>query len=190
MDSASSGSQPALERYRPYLRLLAEARLDRRLRAKLDASDVVQQTMLHAHQAWRQFRGTSDGELAAWLRQILARNLLHCVRDFRRAKRDVSCERSLAAACDESSARLESWLAAEESSPSQQVVRMEQVLQATEAVAALPEGQREAVVLYYWQGCSLAEIAEHLGRSVSAVAGLLQRGLRQLRQRLSEKEIL
>ena len=125
MDPAVVGNRPNLERYRSYLRLLAEARLDRRLRAKLDASDVVQQTMLHAHRAWRQFRGTSDGELAAWLRQILARNLLHCVRDFRRAKRDVSCERSLAAACDESSARLEAWLAAEESSPSQQVQRTE-----------------------------------------------------------------
>jgi RNA polymerase sigma-70 factor (ECF subfamily) len=124
--------------------------------------------------------------LAAWLRQILARNLLHCVRDFRRSKRDVSCERSIEAACDESSARLESWLAAEQSSPSQRVQRMEEVLQTAEAVEALPEGQREAVVLYYWQGCSLADVAEHLGRSVSAVAGLLHRGLTQLRQRLAK----
>ena len=188
MDPAAVGSQPELERYRSYLRLLAEARLDRRLQGKLDPSDVVQQTLLHAHRARRQFRGKSEGELAAWLRQILARNLLHCVRDFRRAKRDVSCERSLAAACDESSARLESWLAAEESSPSQQVQRTEEVLRVAEAVEGLPEGQREAVVLYYWQGCSLAEVAEHLGRSVSAVAGLLHRGLRQLRQRLGKGE--
>jgi len=190
MDPAAVGSRPELERYRSYLRLLAEARLDRRLRAKLDPSDVVQQTLLHAHRAWNKFRGTSDGELAAWLRQILARNLLHCVRDFRRAKRDVSCERSMDAACDDSSARLKSWLAAEESSPSQKVQRMEEVLRAADAVEGLPEGQREAVVLYYWQGCSLAEIAEHLGRSVSAVAGLLHRGLTQLRQRLSEKKEL
>ena len=188
MDPAAVNTGPDLERYRSYLRLLAEARLDRRLRAKLDASDVVQQTLLQAYQAWRQFRGTSDGELAAWLRQILARTLLHCVRDFRRAKRDVSCERSMDAACDESSARLESWLAAEQSSPSHRVERMEEVLRLVEAVAALPEGQREVVVLYYWQGCSLAEIGEHLERSVSAVAGLLQRGLRQLRQRFGKGE--
>jgi RNA polymerase sigma-70 factor (ECF subfamily) len=188
MDSAMVSSGRELERYRSYLRLLAEARLDRRLRGKLDPSDVVQQTLLHAHQARGQFRGTTQGELAAWLRQILARDLLHCVRDFRRAKRDVSCERSLAAACDESSARLESWLAAEQSSPSQQAARMEEVLRAAEAVEGLPEGQREAVVLYYWQSCSLAEIAEHLGRSVSAVAGLLHRGLGQLRQRLTRFE--
>ena len=116
------------------------------------------------------------------------RRLLHCVRDFRRSKRDVSCERSIVAACDESSARLKSWLAAEQSSPSQRVERMEEVLRLAEAVAALPEGQREVVVLYYWQGCSLAEIGEHLERSISAVAGLLQRGLGQLRRRLSENE--
>ena len=92
------------------------------------------------------------------------------------------------AACDESSARVKSWLRAEQSSPSQKAQRMAEVFRATEAVAALPEGQREVIVLNYWQGCSLAEIGEHLERSVSAAAGLLQRGLRKPRQRLGEGE--
>ena len=87
-----------LERFRSYLHLLAEAQLDRRLRSKLDPSDVVQQTLLQAHQARQQFRGGSDGELAAWLRQILARTLLHCVRDCHRSRREArtstSCNRS------------------------------------------------------------------------------------------------
>jgi RNA polymerase sigma-70 factor (ECF subfamily) len=39
-------------------------------------------------------------------------------------------------------------------------------------------------VLYYFQGCSAAEIAEYLGRSTAAVAGLLHRGLKELRRRL------
>jgi RNA polymerase sigma-70 factor, ECF subfamily len=188
MEPISVSGQPILERYRSYLMLLAEARLDRRLQGKLDPSDLVQQTLLNAHQGWAQFRGTSDAELAAWLRQILARTLLGCVRDFHRAKRDVGRERSLQAALDESSARLEVWLAAEQSTPSQQALRVEQVLQVAEAIARLPEGQRQAVVLYYWQGCSLAEIAAGLGRSVPAVAGLLHRGLKQLGQRLPPPE--
>ena len=188
MEAIAISGQPILERYRSYLMLLAEARLERRLRGKLDPCDVVQQTLLHAYQAWSQFRGTSEAELAAWLRQILVRTLLNCMRDFQRAKRDVVRERSLQAALDQSSARLEAWLAAEESSPSQQALRVEQVVQVAEAISRLPEGQRQAVVLYYWQGCSLAEIADNLGRSVPAVAGLLHRGLKQLGQRLPPPE--
>ena len=187
MDPSSTPSDQVLERYRPYLRLLAETRLDRRLRRKLDASDVVQQTLFQAYQARRQFRGTSDGELAAWLRQILVRNLMHLVRDFRRDKRDIARERPLEAALQESSVRLEGWLAAEQSSPSQQVVRMEEVLRAAEALETLPEGQREAVVMYYWQGCSLAEIGEQLGCSTSAAAGLHRRGVKRLHQLLGSR---
>jgi RNA polymerase sigma-70 factor (ECF subfamily) len=182
MDRAPANDQFGVERYRSYLRLLAEAELDRALRTKLDPSDLVQQTLLQACQIRHQFRGASEAEMAAWLRQILARTLLHCVRDLHRARRDVDRERSLQAAINESSARLELWLAAEQSSPSQQVIRMEQTLRMVSAVEALPEGQREAVVLYYFRGYSLAEVGERLGRRESAAAGLLHRGLKQLRQ--------
>ena len=79
---------PELERFRSYLRLLARPHLDPQLQGKLDPSDLVQQTFLQAHQAWQQFRGTSQAELAAWLRQILARNLAHAARNLGRARRD------------------------------------------------------------------------------------------------------
>ena len=94
-------------------------RIDRRLRSKLDPSDIVQQTLVHAWQAWNQFRGTTEEERAAWLRQILARTVLHSVRDFHRGKRDVSREQSLGTVAEQSSAGLEAWLVAEQSSPSQ-----------------------------------------------------------------------
>ena len=99
--------------------MLARGRLDRRLRPKLDASDVVQQTLLEAHRDWAQLRGQGTAIQAAWLRQILARNLANAARDLGRAKRDVARERSLQAALDESASCLEQWLAAEQSSPSQ-----------------------------------------------------------------------
>jgi RNA polymerase sigma-70 factor (ECF subfamily) len=178
----------ALERFRSYLHLLARMQLDARFQAKLDASDVVQQTLLKAHEAFAQFRGHEPAELAAWLRQILARTLADLVRDLGRAKRDVALERSLEAAVENSSARLEAWLAADQSSPSQQAIRNEQSVRLAEALARLPEPQRQALVLKHCEDWSLAEIGKHLGRSPAAVASLLRRGLKQLREQLHEQE--
>jgi RNA polymerase sigma-70 factor, ECF subfamily len=172
-----------LERYRPYLLLLARVRLDPWLRGKLGASDVVQQTLLEAHRDRDAFRGPAAA-CAAWLRQILARNLANVARDFGRERRDVGRERSLEAELHDSASRLEGWLAADQSSPSQRAEKHERALAVADALARLPEGQREAVLLRHWHGWSLAQIAEHLGCTTAAVTGLLYRGLKSLRREL------
>jgi RNA polymerase sigma-70 factor (ECF subfamily) len=177
-----------LERYRAYLRLLARLHLKPQLQGKLDPSDVVQQTLLQAYRALDQFRGSNVAALMAWLRQILARNLAMATRDFARGKRDVARERSLEAALEQSSAWLEAWLAADQSSPSQRAERNEQALRLAEALEQLPETQREALVLQHWHGWSLAQIGRHMDRSPDAVAGLIKRGLKQLRHLLQERE--
>jgi RNA polymerase sigma-70 factor (ECF subfamily) len=173
-----------LEKFRDYLRLLARVQLDPRLRGKLDPSDVVQQTLLEAHQKREQFRGATEAEWLAWLRTALAHNLADALRAFGQAKRDVVRERALADAADASSRRLEAWLAAEQSSPSQQAQRHERAAQLAAALAALPDDNREALVLHYCEDRPLAEIAQRLGRTPAAVAGLLKRGLKQLRAAL------
>jgi len=124
--------------------------------------------------------------MAAWLRRILACNLADALRALKRGKRDVGRERSLDAALAESSARLEAWLAAEQSSPSQQAMHNEQLQRQADALTLLPEAQRDAVLLHYWQGLSLAEVAVQMGRTPASVAGLLQRGLKTLRELLTE----
>jgi RNA polymerase sigma-70 factor (ECF subfamily) len=181
---AARADDLAPERFRGYLRALARLHLDPALAAKLDASDLVQQTLLKAHQARGQFRGTTSGELAAWLRRILARTLADALRDLHRGKRDAARERSLEAALDDTSCRLELWLAAEQTSPSMRADRSERLLELAEALADLPDDQREALVLKHCQGLSVAEIAARLGRTPAGVAGLLRRGLEQLRGRL------
>jgi RNA polymerase sigma-70 factor, ECF subfamily len=178
----------ALGRFRDYLLLLARAQLGGRLRGKLDPSDLVQQTLLEAHQKLDQFRGCTEAELAAWLRRMLGWSLADAIRTLGRAKRDVARERSLEAALEQSSSRLEAWLAAGQSSPSQQAVRHEQEARLTEALADLPEAQRDALVLRHLKGWSLAQISQHLGRTPAAVAGLLKRGAKQLRLVLRERE--
>jgi RNA polymerase sigma-70 factor (ECF subfamily) len=188
MDAAKETRAEGLERYRQYLLMLARVQLAPQLRAKLDASDVVQQTMLEACQQWDGFRGGSEAQLLAWLRQILAHNLADALRAFRRAKRDVARERAVQQALDQSSVRVEAWLAAEQSSPSEQAAGAEEAVLLARALAELPEAQREALLLRHWDGWSLKEISRHMGRSPDAVAGLLKRGLKQLRAVLSRED--
>jgi RNA polymerase sigma-70 factor (ECF subfamily) len=181
VDEAPQNFGTKLDRFRAYLRLLAGLQLGPRLRGKVDPSDLVQQTLLEAYQKRGQFRGVSEGEWLAWLRRMLANNLADALRAFDRAKRDVDQERSLEAALAGSSLRLGQWLLAPEPSPGQEAERHERALQVAEALARLPEPQREALVLRYWEEWPLAEIARHMGRTHDAVASLLKRGLRQLR---------
>jgi RNA polymerase sigma-70 factor (ECF subfamily) len=172
-----------LEGFRAYLRLLARLHLDPRLQGKLDPSDVVQQTLLQAWEALEGFRGQSSAEMAVWLRRILANNLAQAVRKFARAKRDVAREVEKGIAL--SSAWLDQWVVAEQSSVCTRADRNEQALRLAQALEQLPAAQRDALVLQHWQGWSLAKIGKHLDKSPEAVAGLIKRGLKQLRRLLT-----
>lgn len=169
-----------LARYREYLRLLARRGIPEGLRGKLDASDVVQQTLWEAHRRWEQFAG-SENERLAWLRAILEHNLTDAARGLRRQKRDVAREQSLDATLRHHAQSLERWLVADLSSPSSQVRLEEQLLQLADALARLPEAQQTALLAHYCDGQGISAIAKQMERSPAAVAGLLKRGLRALR---------
>lgn len=188
MAAQEVSSPDALERFRAYLRLLAGMQMDPRLRSKLDPSDLVQQTLLEAHQARDKIAGRPDAEVAAWLRQVLAHNLADAARRYGTAGRDVALERSLEKALDESSSRLEAWLADERSGPAERAERQERLLRLAGALDQLPDDQREAIDLKHLHGLPVEEVARRMGRSGASVAGLLRRGLGRLRDLLAEDE--
>jgi RNA polymerase sigma-70 factor, ECF subfamily len=187
MVSSAASSNPQVERFREYLCLLARTHLPPGRQSRVEASDIVQQTLLEACEQRGQFRGNSDGELAAWLKQMLVHNLADAVRGGQRDKRDVRRERSLERAVEDSFSRAEGWLAASDASPSQQAIRIEQMLRLADEIAKLPDEQREVVVLHHLQGWTLAQLAGHLQRSEASVAGLLRRGLKRLRELMKDQ---
>jgi RNA polymerase sigma-70 factor (ECF subfamily) len=174
-DQHVPGLARPLESFRPYLRLLADLQLPRQQHGRLDPSDVVQDTLLKAQQRLGQFHGTTEAELAAWLRRILHNAMID-------ALRRVTREPAVLGALEQSSARLEASLAADGSSPSEQAMRHEELEQLAAALAQLPEDQRMAVQLQQLCGHSVEAIAGLMGRSKSAVGGLLRRGMARLRE--------
>jgi RNA polymerase sigma-70 factor (ECF subfamily) len=184
MTQGPLGPERPLEDYREYLRLLARLQLDPQLRGRLDSSDIAQETLLKAHGHQDQFRGKSEAERAAWLRAILANTLADALRNLAREQGRV--ERSLEAALEESSVRLEHWLRSNEPAPGDHMLRQEQLLHLADALAQLPEEQRTSIELRHLQGYSVPDISELTGRSVASVSGLLRRGLKRLRQLLEE----
>jgi RNA polymerase sigma-70 factor (ECF subfamily) len=159
--------------------VLAWLQLEPRFHSKLGASDVVQQTLLKAVQN----RGQSEAELAGWLRRILTNTLMDALRELTGPKRNVALEASLA----QSSARLELLLPSSPTSTSEQLLRQERLLHLSAALAQLPEDQRLALERHYLQGCTIATVAEQMGRTERSVAGLVRRGLQRLRELLADE---
>lgn len=192
---AQTGSPESLGRllqiYENYLRVLASTQLDEKLRARFSASDVVQDTFCDAHRDFAKFRGTTEPELLAWLRQILVNNLSHLVEkhvlaEKRNIRREVSAGR-IGAAIGRSSARLESMLVDRAPSPSADARRREYSVILADQLGALPADYREVLVLRHLEGLSFEEVAQRMGRTSGAVRMLWLRALGKLKEMLREK---
>jgi len=175
-----------LTRYRDYLILLARLQMDPKLQRQMDASDIVQQTLLEAQPQWSHMKSKDAAQTAAWLRRILANNLADALRTAHRAKRDLAREIPLEQRLEQSSCQLQNILPGHEPTPRTLAEQTERTLHLVTALAALPAGQHEAIVLKYFRGLSLAQCAASMGKTPAAVAGLLQRALRQLRVELAD----
>jgi len=189
--TARAGSAEAagelLEAYRAYLRLLARVQIGQALQAKADPSDLVQETLLAAHRHFADFRGTSEEELLAWLRQIMASKLADLARRYvASAGRAVHLERQIAEDLDRSSRAIHDVLVAPGSSPSERAARREQAVVLADALERLPDDYREVLVLRHMEILSFPQIAARMGRTLDSVKNLWTRALARLKRSLGE----
>jgi RNA polymerase sigma-70 factor (ECF subfamily) len=191
IDRARGGDAAAvanlLESYRNYLGMLARTWVTRSLQGKGDASDLVQETLLKAHERFDQFRGRTEPEIAVWLRQILARCLADFGRRFQREGRQVNHERSLESLLNESSVAMGRMLSASVSSPSQSASRRELSVVLADALADLSPDHREVIWLRSLQELDWDEIGRRLNRTARAARMLWTRALQELRPRIEAR---
>lgn len=141
-DPAARGE--LLDQYRNFLHVLARSQIDRNLRARCDASDLVQETLMEAHRDFPGFAGSTEKELVVWLRRILVRNLADQVKRHKAQARDLQRQESLEALLERSCAAMQDALARGISSPSAQACRREEAVLLADALARLPPDVRAA----------------------------------------------
>lgn len=163
---------------------LSPCRIPAHLRSKIGESDITQEAMLNLHRARGRIAGLDERDRKSYVQATLRKTWADQIRRFDRSKRRASRERSLQSSQGDSSARLPSWLTADQTSLSERDSRSEQLSRLAEAMASLSDSQRRAVQLRHLQGCTLDEIARDMQTSYSSAAGYLRRGLEQLRKDL------
>jgi RNA polymerase sigma-70 factor, ECF subfamily len=172
---------------RNFLGIVARAQIESWLRAKVDASDLVQQTLFEAYRDFHKFRGTTEAEWLAWLRQILTNNAANFVRSYRgTAKRQASREIAFANPGEDSQGSGVSEPADSGDSPSQQLLRKEREFQVAEALAQLTPDHREVILLRNLERLSFDEVADRMGRSRPAVQMLWMRAIQKLHDVLAD----
>jgi RNA polymerase sigma-70 factor (ECF subfamily) len=172
---------PNLERHRESLLLWAKCQMPDWLRAKLDPTDLVQQTLLEAHTSGEKLAKLTDPEILAYLRRVLTNNLIDAERKFGKSRNDVSPD-----AFAESSMRMLDWIEAKHTSPSERADRNERFTRLATALSELPDAQRMAVEMRYLQKRTIADIAKRMNRTEGAVSQLLHRAVTELRDVLTD----
>jgi len=182
-----SAENELLQKCRSYVSLIARAQIEGWMRTKFDASDLVQQTLLEAHQGIENFKGETEAEWLGWLRGILNHNTLDFARKYQgAAKRNVSREFSIDQAGGGSGTSDQGqWeLKDQAETPSRILLNREQEILMAEAVSQLPADYQEVIMLRNLQRLSFKEVAERMDRSPGAVQMLWLRALNQLQELL------
>jgi RNA polymerase sigma-70 factor, ECF subfamily len=177
------------EKCRAYLGFLARSSMETWMNAKIDASDLIQQTMLDAHRGFANFRGQTEGEWIGWLKAILQHNALDFCRRYKGTeKRNANREVRIAASVSMSLFHGAPEPPGNDASPSQLLMQKENEILLADQLARLPEDYQEVIYLRNMQRLSFKEIAERMDRSQGAVQMLWVRALKQLQERMQHDE--
>lgn len=183
LERARSGDQEALEElfqsFRPIIGEWASRQLSRTRLGLARPSDIAQDTSIQAYTRFASFEGKTEAEWVAWLRSILRNCTAQAIRAARRKKRDDGGTVPL----DDIEAAL---VRSGQPSPSEATVTQEHWRQLMAHIFALPPDQKEAILLVHLKALPIAEAAKQMGKSEGAVGGLLQRGLKALRERMAD----
>jgi RNA polymerase sigma-70 factor (ECF subfamily) len=180
----------ALQKLEPWLRLLARLHMETRFQGKFDPSDIVQETLLEAYRSLPRFRGSTPGELIAWLRKIHAHVLANEVKRHLARKRAIGKEVPLEGDLRETSRMVCRIAGTTSGSPSKLAENAERDLSLALALERLPEDYREVIMLRNMRSLSHEEVAERMGRSPGAVRMLWVRALEELRKILDQPQDL
>lgn len=185
---AVAGDGDALQRlilryHVPLRRAVVSATADD-LRIRVDPEDILQQAYVDAFKGVRGCSFDGPGGFYRWLETIAISRLRDQERALRSQKRDVARETPIAVDPSTTYPQLIDRLAGNDSSPSHHMARDEAVAAVMSSLARLGDDQRAVVQLRYLEGRSVAEVAQHLGKSEAAVHMLCHRGLKALRERM------
>jgi RNA polymerase sigma-70 factor (ECF subfamily) len=186
-DDEPEARERLLERHRAYLRRFVEVRLDPKLQARVDPSDVVQETQMEAIRRLERYLERPPMPFRLWLRQLAYDRLLMLRRHHVRAARRA-VEREVALS-DRSSMLLAGQVLAAEPTPSQHLVRHELVRRVHQAVGLLPEGDREVLIMRNLEGLSNREVAQLLGIDPATASRRYGRAVIRLREILLESDL-
>ena len=186
--SDDAAQEALLSLYRSYLRLLARTQVGAKLRTRVDASDLVQETLFQAFVSYEQFRGTTEKELLAWLRKILQSQLLQFLRTHSAAQRDFKLDRAIEVGTETSSLRLKSELAAAIETPSEQAIKREAEVLLSDAIERLPSDYRDVIALHHIEGLKFADVATRMNKTPAAAQRMWIRALQKLRSILKQND--
>lgn len=187
---ARSGDAAAREelfaKCRNYVNLVARAQVESWMRTKVDASDLVQQTLLEAYRGFQKFQGNSEGEWLAWLRQILSHNAQDFIRKMRTEKRGGAKEIPLETGNDSEGFFHDP--AAADGTPSAIVSEREREIALADAISRLSPDHQEVIILRNLQRLPFDQVAERMSRSRPATQMLWMRAIQKLEQLMAPPE--